>query len=64
MRFHAARGSMSLGESDGGLPPDSVVESEAAILADCARYRAISRSESAIDGARRRCAVLAILGDA
>ncbi|MCO5207796.1 MAG: 8-oxoguanine deaminase [Anaerolineae bacterium] len=37
MRFHAARGSMSLGESDGGLPPDSVVESEAAILADCVR---------------------------
>lgn len=37
MRFHAARGSMSLGESDGGLPPDSVVESEEAILADCVR---------------------------
>ena len=28
---------MSLGESDGGLPPDSVVESEEAILADCVR---------------------------
>ena len=26
LRFHAARGSMSLGESKGGLPPDSVVE--------------------------------------
>lgn len=36
-RFHAARGSMSLGESSGGLPPDSVVESEAAILRDCRR---------------------------
>ncbi len=36
-RFHASRGSMSLGESDGGLPPDSVVEDEAAILADCRR---------------------------
>src|SRR3981081_2317007 len=33
MRFHAARGSMSLGESKGGLPPDSVVEEEDAILA-------------------------------
>ncbi|QPC81512.1 8-oxoguanine deaminase [Phototrophicus methaneseepsis] len=32
MRFHAARGSMSLGESSGGLPPDSVVENEADIL--------------------------------
>ncbi|MBI5566588.1 MAG: 8-oxoguanine deaminase [Chloroflexi bacterium] len=37
LRFHASRGSMSLGESAGGLPPDSVVESEAAILKDCVR---------------------------
>ena len=32
LRFHPCRGSMSLGESKGGLPPDSVVESEDAIL--------------------------------
>ena len=37
MRFHAARGSMSVGESKGGLPPDRVVESEAAILEDTQR---------------------------
>lgn len=37
MRFHAARGSMSVGESKGGLPPDSVVEDEGAILADTQR---------------------------
>jgi 8-oxoguanine deaminase len=37
LRFHAARGSMSLGESDGGLPPDSVVEDEQAILDDTRR---------------------------
>ena len=37
MRFHAARGSMSLGESKGGLPPDSVVEDEAFILKDTQR---------------------------
>src|SRR5512136_3158603 len=37
LRFHASRGSMSLGESKGGLPPDSVVESEEAILKDCVR---------------------------
>ncbi len=36
-RFHAARGSMSVGESQGGLPPDSVVEDEAAILDDSRR---------------------------
>jgi 8-oxoguanine deaminase len=37
MRFHPCRGSMSLGASKGGLPPDSVVEDEAAILRDCER---------------------------
>lgn len=37
VRFHISRGSMSLGESDGGLPPDSVVETEDAILADTER---------------------------
>ena len=37
IRLHASRGSMSLGESQGGLPPDSIVELEAAILADCRR---------------------------
>jgi len=37
MRFHAARGSMSVGESQGGLPPDRLVESEDAILKDTQR---------------------------
>lgn len=37
LRFHAARGSMSVGESKGGLPPDRVVEDEAAILVDSRR---------------------------
>ena len=37
VRFHAARGSMSLGESDGGLPPDRVCEDEAFILEDSQR---------------------------
>ena len=37
MRFHAARGSMSLGRSKGGLPPDVVVEDEEAILRDSLR---------------------------
>jgi 8-oxoguanine deaminase len=36
-RFHAARGSMSVGESKGGLPPDRVVEDEADILRDSRR---------------------------
>lgn len=37
LRLHASRGSMSLGESKGGLPPDSVVDSEDHILADSQR---------------------------
>jgi len=37
MRFHPCRGSMSLGKSKGGLPPDEVVEDEEAILLDCER---------------------------
>jgi len=37
LRFHAGRGSMSVGYSHGGLPPDSLVEDEAAILADTRR---------------------------
>ncbi len=37
LRFHAARGSMSVGVSQGGLPPDSMVEDEAAILKDTQR---------------------------
>ncbi len=37
LRFHPTRGAMSIGESAGGLPPDHLVEDEAAILADCIR---------------------------
>nr|WP_315257143.1 8-oxoguanine deaminase [uncultured Duganella sp.] len=37
MRFHASRGSMSVGQSKGGLPPDRVVEEESAILKDTQR---------------------------
>jgi 8-oxoguanine deaminase len=37
VRFHPTRGSMSLGQSAGGLPPDALVEREADILADCQR---------------------------
>lgn len=37
VRFHPTRGSMSLGQSQGGLPPDSVCENEADIITDCIR---------------------------
>ena len=37
IRFHPCRGSMSLGKSKGGLPPDRVVQTEEEIMADCQR---------------------------
>ena len=37
IRFHPCRGSMSLSKKDGGLPPDSVVQTEDEILSDCQR---------------------------
>ena len=37
VRLHASRGSMSLGESKGGLPPDRVVQTEDFILKDSQR---------------------------
>lgn len=37
VRFHPCRGSMSLGRSQGGLPPDEVVQSEEQIMADVER---------------------------
>ncbi len=37
IRFHATRGSMSVGESQGGLPPDGIVQDDDTILVDCER---------------------------
>ena len=37
VRFHPTRGSMSLGESQGGLPPDRVCDTEPNIITDCVR---------------------------
>jgi len=37
IRIHACRGSMSVGESAGGLPPDNCTQDESAILQDCER---------------------------
>ncbi len=49
LRLQASRGSMSLGESQGGLPPDSVVDKEDAILEDSVRL--IERYHDAAPGA-------------
>nr|WP_225778210.1 8-oxoguanine deaminase [Pseudomonas sp. Marseille-Q3773] len=55
MRFHAARGSMSVGRSQGGLPPDTVVEKEADILKESQRL--IEDYHDAGHGAMRRIVV-------
>lgn len=66
VRFHISRGSMSLGESDGGLPPDSVVEDEREILTDSERV--ISEFHDAGRGAMTRivlapCSPFSVTGD-
>jgi cytosine/adenosine deaminase-related metal-dependent hydrolase len=55
LRFHACRGSMSVGESKGGLPPDRVVEDEKAILTDSQRL--IERWHDPREGAMLRIAL-------
>jgi cytosine/adenosine deaminase-related metal-dependent hydrolase len=55
LRFHPCRGSMSLGRSRGGLPPDSVVEDEDRILADTEEV--ITRFHNAAHGSMCRVVV-------
>ncbi|MFH1681288.1 MAG: 8-oxoguanine deaminase [Candidatus Eisenbacteria bacterium] len=55
IRFHATRGSMSLSEKDGGLPPDEVVQDEETILRDSLRL--IERYHDPSPGARVRIAL-------
>ncbi|WP_458791255.1 8-oxoguanine deaminase [Yoonia sp. MH D7] len=55
LRFHPTRGAMSIGQSDGGLPPDSLVEKEASILDDC--IRVIDAFHDASEGAMVRVGV-------
>jgi len=55
MRFHPTRGAMNLSAKDGRLPPDSVVESDDDILADCARL--VATYHDARPGAMTRIAL-------
>ena len=55
MRFHPTRGSMSLSEKDGGLPPDDVVGDDDEILA--ASERAVDRHHDRSHGAMVRIAL-------
>lgn len=55
IRFHAARGAMSVGESKGGLPPDALVEGEEGILRDM--QRVIQKHHDAKRGAMLRIVI-------
>jgi cytosine/adenosine deaminase-related metal-dependent hydrolase len=55
MRFHPTRGSMSLSQKDGGLPPDSVVQDDDAILT--ASEEAVARHHDRSVGAMTRIAL-------
>lgn len=55
LRFHPTRGAMSIGESKGGLPPDSLVEQEPAILEDF--IRVVDSFHDAAEGAMVRVAL-------
>ncbi len=66
IRFHVSRGSMSLGKSDGGLPPDSVVEDESTILE--MSQEAVEKHHDPARGALRRvvlapCSPFSVTGD-
>jgi cytosine/adenosine deaminase-related metal-dependent hydrolase len=66
VRFHASRGSMSVGRSKGGLPPDEAVEDEAFILKDSERV--IDRFHDPRPGAMTRvvlapCAPFSVSAD-
>jgi cytosine/adenosine deaminase-related metal-dependent hydrolase len=66
LRLHASRGSMSLGQSKGGLPPDSVVDTEEAILADSVRL--IERYHDASAGSKTQivlapCSPFSVTGE-
>lgn len=55
MRFHPTRGSMSLSQKDGGLPPDNVVQDHDVILAES--QRAVEQHHDAAHGAMVRIAL-------
>lgn len=55
VRFHPTRGSMSLSRKDGGLPPDSVVQDDDAILAAC--EAAVAAHHDPLPGAMVRVAL-------
>jgi 8-oxoguanine deaminase len=62
VRIVASRGSMDLGESDGGLPPDSLVEERDDILAETARLAELRDKDGLVDIAVAPCSPFSVTG--
>ena len=62
VRIVASRGSMDLGESDGGLPPDSLVEELDAVLADTERLAALQDGGGGVQIAVAPCSPFSVTG--
>jgi cytosine/adenosine deaminase-related metal-dependent hydrolase len=62
VRIVASRGSMDLGESDGGLPPDSLVEDVDTILADTERLAALQDDDGRVQIAVAPCSPFTVTG--
>jgi cytosine/adenosine deaminase-related metal-dependent hydrolase len=63
VRIVASRGSMDLGESDGGLPPDSLVEEIDAVLAETERLAALTDDEGYVQIAVAPCSPFSVTGE-
>jgi cytosine/adenosine deaminase-related metal-dependent hydrolase len=62
LRIVASRGSMDLGESDGGLPPDSLVEELDSVLADTERLAALQDDDGLVQIAVAPCSPFSVSG--
>jgi cytosine/adenosine deaminase-related metal-dependent hydrolase len=62
LRIVASRGSMDLGESDGGLPPDSLVEELDDVLADTERLAALTDADGRVQIAVAPCSPFSVTG--
>ncbi len=60
VRIVASRGSMDLGESDGGLPPDSLVEDRDDVLADTERLAALQDEDGFVQIAVAPCSPFSV----
>jgi cytosine/adenosine deaminase-related metal-dependent hydrolase len=63
VRFVASRGSMDLGESDGGLPPDSLVEELDDVLTDTERLAALQDADGLVRIAVAPCSPFSVTGE-